>query len=115
MLLEDAFVLRDHEALAQLFETRAVLVVGDGLDEARGREEIAGVAVQAWGLGRTYLADPWRVLQAGDTALVLAGDAINVVRRGNGMWRYAIAFLGSPESSEPEGRLTRARRPAHRC
>jgi hypothetical protein len=41
-LLEDAFVLRDHQALAQLFEPGAVLVAGGGLPEARGRQDIAG-------------------------------------------------------------------------
>jgi hypothetical protein len=38
------------------------------------------------------------VVQARDTALVLADRAINVVRRGSdGAWRYAIALLsGDP-------------------
>lgn len=102
-LFEDAFVLRDHEAVAQLFEAGAVLVASGGLQEARGREEIARVATEMWGLERMYVADPRWVLQVGDTALVLAGRAINVVRRGdNGSWRYAIAFLDLQET--PAGR-----------
>ena len=40
-LIEDAFVLRDTETLAQPFEPRAVLTTGGGLpQEARGHEEI---------------------------------------------------------------------------
>ena len=43
---------------------------------------------------RRHLADPRRVLQVRDTALVLAGHALNVVRRANdGSWCYAISLL----------------------
>jgi hypothetical protein len=97
-LLEDAFVLRDRELLAELFEPGAVLVAGGGLQEARGGQEIAQVAIEMWGIDRMYLADPRRVLQARETALVLAGRAINVVHRGeDGSWRYAILFLEPEE------------------
>jgi hypothetical protein len=93
-LLEDAFVLRNHEALVQLFEPGAVLLAGGGLSEARGLQDIAQAAAQLWDLDRIYLADPRRVLQVRDTALVLSGRAISVVRRGDdGTWRYAISFL----------------------
>jgi hypothetical protein len=94
-LLEDAFLLRDQQALAQLFYPGAVLVVDGGMPEARGRRQIAAAASQLWDSQRQYLADPGRVLQVRDTALVLAGHAINVVRRGeDGSWRYAISLLG---------------------
>jgi len=93
-LLEDAFVLHDQQALAQLFQPGAMLVVGGGLPAARGRRQIARVADQLWDSERLYLAAPRRVLQVRDTALVLAGRAINVVRRGDdGSWRYAISLL----------------------
>ena len=92
-LLEDAFVLHDPKALAQLFQPGAMLVAGGGLPEARGRRQIAQVATQLWDSQRLYLADPRRVLQVRDTALVLAGRAINVVRRDDGSWRYAISLL----------------------
>jgi len=93
-LLEDAFVLHDHQALAQLFQPDAMLVVGGGLPEARGRRQIAQVAAELWDSQRLYLADPRRVLQVRDTALVVSGRAINVVRRtDNGSWRYAISLL----------------------
>ncbi len=39
-LLEDAFVLHDRQALAQLFQPGAMLVVGGGLPEARGHQQI---------------------------------------------------------------------------
>jgi hypothetical protein len=71
-----------------------MLVVGGGLPEARGRRQIARVAAQLWDSRRLYLADPRRVLQVRDTALVVSGRAINVVRRtDNGSWRYAISLL----------------------
>jgi hypothetical protein len=93
-LLEDAFVLHDPQALAQLFQPGAMLVVGGDLPEARGRRQIAQVATQLWDSQRLYLADPRRVLQARDTALVVSGRAINVVRRtDNGSWRYTISLL----------------------
>ena len=93
-LLEDAFVLHDLQALAQLFQPGAMLVAGGGLPAARGRRQIARVAAQLWDSECLYLADPRRVLQVRDTALVLAGRAINVVHRtGNGSWRYAISLL----------------------
>jgi hypothetical protein len=93
-LLEDAFVLHDPQALAELFQPGATLVVCDGLPEARGRRQIARVAAQLWDAERSYLAEPRRILQARDTALVVAGRAINVARRtDNGSWRYAISLL----------------------
>ena len=92
-LLEDAFVLHDPRALTRLFQPGATLV-GGGLPEARGHRQIAWVAAQLWDSQRLYLADPRRVLQVRDTALVVSGRAINVVRRtDNGSWRCAISLL----------------------
>ena len=71
-----------------------MLVTGDGLSEARGRRQIAQIASQLWVSQRLYLADPRRILQVRDIALILAGRATNVVRRtGDGSWRYAISLL----------------------
>jgi hypothetical protein len=93
-MFEDAFMLRDAEALARLFEEGAVLAAGDGLPEARGGEAIARLAPVLWERDRTYLADLRQVLQARDTALVVADGGVHVVRRGkDGAWRYAIALL----------------------
>jgi Domain of unknown function (DUF4440) len=104
-LLEDAFVLHDPQALAQLFQPGAMLVVGAGLPEARGRRQIAQAAAQQWDAGRLYLADPRRVLQVRDTALVVAGHATNVARRtDNGSWRYAISLLDLEQTTAPKQR-----------
>lgn len=93
-MFEDAFVTRDRAALAQLFEDGAVLVGENASGEARGGEEIAQFAMAMWDDDRTYIADPERILQTRDTALVVAERGINVVRRGgDGAWRYAISLL----------------------
>lgn len=91
-LLEDAFMLQDHQALAQLFHPAAILVAGGGLPEARGRQQIAHVAAQLWASNGLYVADPRRILR--DTALVLADHATNVIQRAHdGSWRYVISLL----------------------
>jgi ketosteroid isomerase-like protein len=93
-LLEDAFVTRDADALSAMFADGAVLAVGDGPAAARGAEQIGRLATALCNGDRTYVADLRRVVQARDTALIVAGRAINVVRRGtDGHWRYAIALL----------------------
>jgi Domain of unknown function (DUF4440) len=104
-LLEDVFVIRDREALGELFEDGAVLVADHGAPEARGGDEIARWAREMWAHERTYLAEPRRVLQARDTALVLTRHGINVVRRGSdGAWRYAIALLSHDGATTEEDR-----------
>lgn len=97
-LFEDAFVVRDRDAVADLFEDGAVLVIAGG--EARGAEQIARVATELWSRDITYVADPRRVLQSRGTALVVARNAVNVIRRGaDGRWRYAISLLASDDQS----------------
>ena len=92
-LLEDAFVVRDGAAVAELFEDGAVLADGDG-PPARGGQAIARLAAALWAGDRTYVAAPRRVLQARDVALVLADRGVSVARRGSdGAWRYAVALL----------------------
>jgi hypothetical protein len=104
-LFEDAFVTRDAEALCGMFAEGAVLAIGEGPGTARGSEQIGRLVSALWTGDRTYVADPRRVVQARDTALVLADGAINVVRRGgDGAWRYAIALLSlesTPTKEEP--------------
>jgi hypothetical protein len=102
--LEDAFVLHDQQALAQLFHRAPCWSPATGCPEARGHRQIAQVATQLWDSQHLYLADPPRVLQVRDTALVLAGRSINVVRRGDdGSWRYAISLLDldKPTTTSP--------------
>jgi ketosteroid isomerase-like protein len=103
-LFEDAFIIRDISALGSLFDDGAVLAAGRGLREVRGRDEIERAAAAMWDLDRTYVAEPRRVLQAGDTALSL-GRGINVVRRGrDGAWRFAIALIESERMEAMEER-----------
>jgi hypothetical protein len=105
LLLEDAFVVRDGAALADLFEPRAVLLVTGEPREVRGRAAIARAAASGWARDRTYVAEPQRVVQTGDTALVLASRGLSVVHRGpDGAWRYAIALLAlDAPGDEPPG------------
>ena len=108
-LLEDAFVVRNGDALAELFEDGAVLVADDGTREARGGE-IARLASEMWERNRTYLADPRRVLQARNTALIVTKWGVNVVRRGSdGAWRYAIAVLSHDDTTTEEDQSCRRR------
>lgn len=102
-LFEDVFVTRDRQTLAQLFEEGALLVAGDGAQEARGEAEIVHLATAMWERDRTYLADPRRVLQARDTALVVAQTGIHVMRRGGDRaWRYAISLLALNDTTTEE-------------
>jgi ketosteroid isomerase-like protein len=100
-LLEDAFVVRDRRAVAALFESEALLVDA-AAGEARGAREIASWATQTWKRGVTYLAAQPRVLQAGDTALVLTAEGISVARHDDRAWRYAIALLFAHHGIERE-------------
>ena len=90
-LLEDAFVVRDRTEIAGLFETDALLATAGA--DARGAGIEAFIAA-LWASELTYLAQPRRVLQAGNTALIVAQQSISVVRRAaDARWRYAIALL----------------------
>ena len=93
-LLEDALLMRDAEALAQLFEDASVLVAGHGPQQIRGSGDIVQAAWLLWPHQRGYLASPRRVFQARDIALLVGDGVINVARRGpDGSWRYAISVL----------------------
>jgi hypothetical protein len=103
-LFEDAVLLGDRDVVVALFEPGAVLA-GDGLHEARGAKRIAETVTAMRAEGRTYLADPRRVLQARDTALVLAGRGLSVMRRGgDGLWRYAICLVSLEQTTKEEAR-----------
>jgi hypothetical protein len=50
-----------------------------------------------------YVADPLRVLQARESALVVALSGINGAHRGaDGAWRYAIALLDNDDANPKE-------------
>ena len=102
-LLEDAFLNRDVRAVCDLFGPGAVLVAGTPAEEARGSERIGQLAEAILASDRSYIADPQRVVQARDTAVVLTHGGINVVRRGSdGGWRYAIAVLAHADTTPSE-------------
>ena len=68
--------------------------VADDGPPARGSAAAARVAAAIWEGGRTYVADPRRVTQTRDIAVIVAAGAVNVVRRGSdGAWRYVISLL----------------------
>lgn len=92
-LFEDAFVLRDRAAFDELFDDGAVLVDA-GVLEARGGEAIGHALAELWARDRRYVSSPRRVLQARDTALVIADAGVHVLRRGGDRsWRVAISLL----------------------
>ncbi len=102
-LLEDAFVVGDPAALAALFDTAGILAVGqDDVEMCDGAANARfGAAICERGF--TYLADPIRVLQAHDMALIVTDRAVNVMRRGSdGRWRYAISLLHTDDTN-PNG------------
>ena len=99
-LLEDALLVRDRQAIVELFEESAVLVVGDAR-AVRGGAAIARLALATWDGDHTYVADPRGVMQARDLALIAAPQGINVMRRGrDGAWRYAMMCLSVEDGIE---------------
>lgn len=99
-LLEDALLLHDGATLAALFEERAVLVAEER-PPVRGGEAIAERLLALWAGERSFVADPRRVLQAGDIALIVAERTINVMRREqDGTWRYAIAAVSFDDAAQ---------------
>lgn len=93
-MLEDACLLRDRATLADLFEPAAVLRTAGSPRQLCGREQIKDFITRLAENQGSYLADRGTVLQTQDTALIVTGHAINVVRRRrNGTWRYTILFL----------------------
>jgi hypothetical protein len=98
-MLEDALVVRRPEAVASLFEGGAVLVGGDL--HARGGEQIARLALAMWAGESGYVADPRRVTQARDIALVVTEHGVNVARRSDdGSWRYTIVVASAIQRTE---------------
>src|SRR5215218_5822564 len=91
-LFEDALLVRDHKVLTALFESGATLVMSSD-EPVRGGEAIARAALATRdGIG-AYVANPRRVLLARNSALVVTGQGVNVMQRGNdGAWRYAIVL-----------------------
>jgi hypothetical protein len=98
-LLEDAFVIRDGEALAELFEDGAVFVAEEGVREARGGHEIAGLAREMWQRNRTYLADPRLVLPALEPLAVPSDE-------DEARWWFGTLAVIKTTAAETGGQLT---------
>lgn len=102
-LLEDAFVVRDRRALAELFEDAAVFIADGGRRCARGTDEIAALADDLFN-HRTYVAGGGSIVQSRDTALLVADAGVSVLHRGpDGAWRYAIALLSLTDIPARDG------------
>ena len=105
-LFEDALLLHDRAALAGLFEDRAVLSTDDA-HPARGREEIARLALAIWDGDHSYVADPRHVMQARDIALIIGVRGVSVARRGlEGAWRYAIVVQSVDHAMDKGNTMT---------
>jgi hypothetical protein len=107
-LFEDAVVLRDRDAITELFEPRAVLRAEGTTRSVRGAVRIAGFVTAMWRQERTYLSGPHEVLQADDTALVVGGSGTSVARRGtDGRWRFVISKVLFDTAHDPPTRKER--------
>jgi len=108
--MEDAFLLGDADAVAGLFQPGGLLAIA-GTPQLRGRGQIRE-AVGALCLQRPgYLAEPRRVLQVRDVALLIGRDVVNLARRGDdGTWRYEICVLAATGYGSIRG-LDPGRRP----
>jgi hypothetical protein len=99
-MFEDAFVVRDPDAVTRLFEDGGLLATES---ETRSGEGIGPFAAALWEREVSFLADPRRVLQAHDTALVVSERSVSVLRRaGDGRWRYAISLLDVADDTNRE-------------
>ena len=102
-LLEDTLITGDRESLTALFEDHAIFVRDNG--HAAHGHEIGGLALAMWHGDHKYVADPQRVIQARDIALIVTTEGINVARRGHdGTWRYVVmlqAFVIEKDRSRP--------------
>jgi hypothetical protein len=100
VLLEDSLLMRDVQALTELFDAGAMFVAG-GEQSARGAEAIAQWALALWAGPHSYVAEPRRVMQARDIALIVAERSINVACRDRqGTWRYAIVHQLDQDENE---------------
>jgi hypothetical protein len=105
-LLEDAFVVRDALAVAELFEPDALLAAVGATHPARGLPAIAELAAGLWERDRIHIAQPRTILQTRSAALVVAPRAISALHRGPDGWRYAISLLSPIDRPDDERRQT---------
>jgi hypothetical protein len=102
-LIEDSFVMRDRGELGALYGEGAVLAAGEAGPEVRGGEAIGRALAELCTHGHTYVAGAGRVIQALDTALVVAAAGVHVLRRGaGGNWHVVISLLDVDGSIDRE-------------
>ena len=94
-LLEDACLVGDLEAMADLFEGDAVLGYADRSRPVMGRGDVAELIKDLREDGVSYLARRSTVVQSGSLALIINGAAVHVVRRSSNGWHYLISWLDS--------------------
>jgi hypothetical protein len=65
------------------------------------KEGIGALALALWRDEHRDVADPWRIAQARDTALIVPRQGIAVARRdASAGWRYAMAVASREDASE---------------
>lgn len=90
LLLEDAILLGDAEAIDALFTSGGTLAAGELRPVGRGPEMFKVLSSRNEG----YVGGSSRIVQARRTALIIGKDAISVARRSrDGSWRFAICSL----------------------
>lgn len=91
-LLEDAVILRDVDAVAELFHAEAaVSLEGGRRPAARGRRQIADAIASAWDF--RFTEDVRVVVQAGTCALGIGRNDTHVLQRSpGGLWQYLISI-----------------------
>lgn len=93
LLLEDAILLGDAEAIGILFTHHGALAA-DGLFPVYRGIEMLNILASWNEHGVGYVGGPTRIVQARRTALIIGQDAISVARRSrDGSWRFAICSL----------------------
>jgi hypothetical protein len=91
-MLEDACLLSDPSLLRSLFDDDAVLLIR-GVGPVRGCSAIADVILDYLRHGGSYVAMPEVVVQSGQLALIISGEATSVANRGPDGWHYVISRL----------------------
>ena len=94
-LLEDACLVGDLDAMADLFEGDAVLGYANRSQPVTGRGDVAELIKDLREGGVSYLARRSAVVQSGSLALIINGAAVHVVRRSSSGWHYLISWLDS--------------------
>lgn len=87
VLLEDALLLHDATAVADLFEDRGVVITGPG--SVTRRAQAADALAE-----RDFIASPRSVTVLDDIAVVVGDQTVNISCRGTDRrWRLVVAVM----------------------